>query len=104
MRGKKQRKPGGKTGAGAGGDVKSRILYAAAVFATLAAAVTHDAEFPRFLLGFEILLAAALYVCVRTLASGLQAEVRPPSAAMRRESCLRSVWLSETAVSSLRQM
>lgn len=84
MRGKKQRKPGGKTGAGAGGDVKSRIPYAAAVFATLAAAVTHDAEFPRFLLGFEILLAAALYVCVRTLATGLQAEVRLPSAAMRR--------------------
>ena len=65
MRGKKQRKPGGKTGAGAGGGVKSRILYAAAVFATLAAAVTHDAEFPRFLLGFEILLAAALYLALR---------------------------------------
>ena len=84
MREKNQRKAGGKTGVGSGRGLKSRILYTAAVLVTLAAAVTHDAEFPRFLLGFEILLAVALYVCVRMLASGLEAEVYLPSAAMRR--------------------
>ena len=84
MREKNQRKAGGKTGVGSGRGLKSRILYTAAVLVTLAAAVTHDAEFPRFLLGFEILLAVALYVCVRMLASGLEAEVYLPSTAMRR--------------------
>ena len=84
MRGKNQGKADGRTCMGAGRNLKSRMLYAAAVFVTFAAAVTHDAEFPRFLLGFEILLAIALYVCARMLASGLEAEVRLPSAAMRR--------------------
>lgn len=96
MRGKNQRKSGEKKRAGSGGaagrksdagagrGLKSRILYAAAVLVTLVVAVTHDAEFPRFLLGFEILLAVALYVCVRMLASGLEAEVYLPSTAMRR--------------------
>lgn len=84
MKGKNQRKAGSKTGVGAGRGLKSRILYAAAVLVTLAAAVTHNAEFPRFLLGFEILLAVALYVCVRMLASGLEAEVYLPSSTMRR--------------------
>ena len=73
-----------RPGEGKSRSVKSKLLYGAVVLATLAVSLSHDAEFPRFLLGFEFLLAGALYLCVRVMAAGLEAQFFLPSPAKRR--------------------
>lgn len=58
--------------------MKRKIIYAVLVLLTLFPAVTRDAEFPRFLLAFELLFAAAMAVWVRWMAGKLKAALVIP--------------------------
>lgn len=60
------------------GAVKSKFVYAAVLAVTAAAAVTHEGEFTRFLAGFELVLAAALFLCMRLLSKSIRAELSLP--------------------------
>ena len=58
--------------------MKSKAGYGAVVVLTLIIALTHEGEFPRFLLGFEIVLAAALFFSLKVLAGKIEVHFRLP--------------------------
>ena len=58
--------------------MKSKAGYGAVVVLTLIIALTHEGEFPRFLLGFEVVLAAALFFSLKVLAGKIEVHFRLP--------------------------
>lgn len=64
--------------------LSGKMGYVVVFLVTLVIALTHDGDFPRFLLGFELLLAAALYVCARMLGSRVNVKFQLPVPADKR--------------------
>lgn len=58
--------------------MKNKICYVIMMGITLAVAVSHQNQFIRFLLGFEVLLAAALFVSARYMKKNIQAKLLLP--------------------------
>ncbi len=68
--------------------LSGKMGYVVVFLATLIIALTHDGDFPRFLLGFELVLAAALYVCARTLGSRVNVKFQLPVPADKRSEMI----------------
>ena len=58
--------------------MKSKAGYGAVGVLTLIIALTQEGEFPRFLLGFEVVLAAALFFSLKVLAGKIEVHFRLP--------------------------
>lgn len=64
--------------------MRNKIVFFLLFLATVAVAVFSGSEFSRFLLGFEFLLAIALFACARLMKRRVGATMRPPMAQARR--------------------
>lgn len=68
---------------------KSKIMFGIVFLVTLVLAVTHQSEFLRFLIGFELLLAVFLFFQVRFLVKRLQVHLRAGDAIVKKEGDIR---------------
>lgn len=68
---------------------KSKIIFGIVFLVTLVLAVTHQSEFLRFLIGFELLLAVFLFFQVRFLIKRLQVRLRAGDTIVKKDGDIR---------------
>lgn len=79
--------------------MKSKIYFLGIFLVTLAAAATHQSEFPRFLLGFELLLCIFLFAMVRMMKRKVKARLQLPETFGKKKGDLRvQVELENTGI------
>ena len=69
--------------------MRSKLWFLGIFLATLAVAAAHAGEFPRFLLGFELLLCVFLFLSVRGMRRQVLARLRLPESFGEKEGNLR---------------
>lgn len=71
--------------------MKSKIYFLGIFLVTLAVAATHQSEFPRFLLGFELLLCIFLFVTVQVMKQKVTAHLQLPEVFGKKKGDLQVV-------------